>query len=253
MTSVLDADTHVAEPPEMWSYLDPEWYPRRPVVVEVPEDTLYGTSDRMWLIDGQIFPKVAGRGGNLLVTPSAQSRFRDRGDVKARELLDLALRYEDMATMGVDAQVVYPTLFFAYLTHDAAYEVALAKAYNRFMADVWAKSEGRIQWVVVPPLRDVDSTIKELQFGRENGACGIFFRGIEGDRTLDDPYFFPVYEEAESLYQRSLTIREKALGPEHPSVANSLENYAALLRKTKRNAEADRLEKRAKAIRAKSH
>ena len=27
----------------------------------------------------------------------------------------------------------------------------------------------------------------------------VFFRGIEKDRTLDDPYFFPVYEEAQAL------------------------------------------------------
>ena len=43
----------------------------------------------------------------------------------------------------------------------------------------------------------------------------------------------------------------RSLGPEHPNVAASLERYAELLRKTERNAEADRLEKRAKAIRAK--
>ena len=27
----------------------------------------------------------------------------------------------------------------------------------------------------------------------------MFFRGIEKDRTLDDPYFFPIYEEAQAL------------------------------------------------------
>ena len=73
MRTVWDADTHIAEPPEMCDCLDPEWYPRRPVVVSVPEDTQYGASDHMWLIDGQIFPKSAGRGGNRLVTPTTQS------------------------------------------------------------------------------------------------------------------------------------------------------------------------------------
>ena len=199
MAGVLDADTHIAEPPEMWDYLDPEWYPRRPVIVEVPDDTLYGGADHMWLIDGNIFPKAAGRGGNLLVTPTAQKNVRDRADVKSRELTDLALRFEEMELTGVDAHVVYPTLFLAFLTHDPALEAALCKAYNRFMAEVWAKSEGRIKWVVVPPLRDIDATIQEIQFGREHGACGIFFRGIEMDRTLDDPYFFPVYAAAQSL------------------------------------------------------
>ena len=89
MASILDADTHIAEPPEMWDFLDPEWRARRPVIVNVPEDTLYGGADHMWLIDGNIFPKAAGKGGNRLVTPSAQKNIRDRVDIKARELLDL--------------------------------------------------------------------------------------------------------------------------------------------------------------------
>jgi len=199
MGNVWDADTHIAEPPEMWQYLDPEWYPRRPVVVQVPEDTQYGGVDHMWLIDGQIFPKPAGRGGNLLVTPTAQSNVRTRLDVKARELLDLPMRFEDMQATHVDRHVVYPTLFLAYLTSDVAYDVALCKAYNRFLASVYDQADGRIRWVVVPPLRDVDATLEELRFGRDYGACGVFFRGIEGDRTLDDPYFFPVYREAEAL------------------------------------------------------
>ena len=36
------------------------------------------------------------------------------------------------------------------------------------------------------------------------------------------------YSEAEPLYKRSLAIREKALGPVHPSVGTSLNNLAAL-------------------------
>jgi len=39
-----------------------------------------------------------------------------------------------------------------------------------------------------------------------------------------------------------LAIREKALGTEHPTVAQTLEHYAYLLRRTGRDAEARRLE-----------
>jgi hypothetical protein len=42
------------------------------------------------------------------------------------------------------------------------------------------------------------------------------------------------------------------LGPEHPDVATSLENYGALLGKLGRRAEANRLKARAGAIRAKA-
>ncbi|GFO74223.1 hypothetical protein BPLS_P0766 [Bathymodiolus platifrons methanotrophic gill symbiont] len=37
-----------------------------------------------------------------------------------------------------------------------------------------------------------------------------------------------LYEQAEPLYQRTLEIREKAFGAEHPNVAASLNNLALL-------------------------
>ena len=199
MPGIIDADTHIAEPREMWNFLDPEWYPRRPVVVEVPGDTVYKNANHMWLIDGSIYPRTAGKGGMLLVTPMSQKQAQDPPDAKARELIDLEMRLRDMDRIGADAQVVYPTLFLTFLTHDVQFEVALCKAYNRFLASVHDKCPDRLKWVVVPPLRDIDATIQELQYGKQHGAVGVFFRGIEKDRTLDDPYFFPVYEEAQAL------------------------------------------------------
>ena len=70
--------------------------------------------------------------------------------------------------------------------------------------------------------------------------------------TAPTPLAEGQYSEAEPLYKRALTIRMKTLGREHPNVATSLENYAALLRLTARADEAERMEARAKAIRAKS-
>ncbi len=59
----------------------------------------------------------------------------------------------------------------------------------------------------------------------------------------------------EVLYYRPdpkifLEIREKALGPNHPDVANTLENLAALYRATDRNTEAEAMANRAAKIRA---
>ena len=56
------------------------------------------------------------------------------------------------------------------------------------------------------------------------------------------------YAEAEPLYQRSLAIWEKALGPEHPNVAASLNNLAFLYNNQGKYAEAEPLHKRALAI-----
>ena len=56
--------------------------------------------------------------------------------------------------------------------------------------------------------------------------------------------------EAHRLYKRSLAINEKALGPDHPDVATSLEIMAVVYRRTGREKEAEAQEKRAAAIRA---
>ena len=59
-----------------------------------------------------------------------------------------------------------------------------------------------------------------------------------------------LYVQAEPLLKRSLAIKERALGPNHPDVAASLENMATLYRKTGRNKEAEAVEKRVAAIHA---
>ena len=60
------------------------------------------------------------------------------------------------------------------------------------------------------------------------------------------------YAEAEPLYKRSLAIREKALGPDHPDVAQSLNNLAVLYVDQGRYADAEPLYKRSLAIREKA-
>lgn len=58
------------------------------------------------------------------------------------------------------------------------------------------------------------------------------------------------YSEAEPLYQRALSIREKSLGHDHPDVAQSLEGLSALYRQSSRLDEAEALDQRAETIRA---
>lgn len=201
MLSVIDADTHVSESENMWRLIDKEMYPRRPALISVSEDTLYGNRNAFWLIDGNIFPKPAGKGGFSLVTPSTSTREAARGDIMigCRELTDPESRLADMDKLGVETQVIYPTLFLIYLTDDVALEIALCRAYNRYMSEACFRGRGRLRWVVVPPLRSVEESIKEIGWAKERGAVGIFFRGIEGDKTLDNPYFFPIYEQASKL------------------------------------------------------
>jgi predicted TIM-barrel fold metal-dependent hydrolase len=201
MSLVVDADTHISESTHIWDLLEPEMYPRRPVLVSVPTDTLYGKRNAFWLIDGAIVPKPAGRGGSTLITPSAAAFQTERTDINqgVRELADVPARLRDMDRLHIDIQVIYPTLFLVYLTDDVQLEIALCHAYNRWLAQAWTAGQDRLRWVAVLPLRAIEACSAEMRCAKEHGAVGVFFRGIERDRTLDDPYFFPIYEEAAHL------------------------------------------------------
>lgn len=183
----------------MWALMDQSMHPRRPLMLSVPEDTVFGNRNAFWLIDGEIYPKAGGKGSFALVTPSAQKVQVGRKDSTpaTREMTDIPGRLADMDKLNTAAQVVYPTLFLVYNTKDRELEVALCRAYNRFLAQAWAQAPERVRWVAVLPLQSMKEAIDEVRFAKQNGAAGIFFRGIEGEYTLDNAYLFPVYEEAQ--------------------------------------------------------
>ena len=199
MQGIIDADTHISEGAAMWALMDQAMQPRRPVMLSVPEDTWYGNRNAFWLIDGEIYPKPAGKGSFALVTPSQQIVQAGRTDStpSTREMTDIKGRVADMDRLNTAMQVVYPTLFLVYNTKDKELEAALCRAYNRFLAQACAQAAERMKWVAVLPLQSMNGALDEIRFAKQNGAVGIFFRGIEGEYTLDNPYLFPVYEEAE--------------------------------------------------------
>lgn len=58
------------------------------------------------------------------------------------------------------------------------------------------------------------------------------------------------FEEAESFYRKALTIREQIFEPDHPAIIRTLQQYAGLLRKLKRESEARQFETRIQTMRA---
>jgi predicted TIM-barrel fold metal-dependent hydrolase len=104
-----------------------------------------------------------------------------------------------MDELGIDVQVLYPSIFLDPFTERADTEVALCGAYNRWLAHVWKESKGRLRWLATLPLLSMPDALDQLKFAKENGGCGVFMRPLEGSRQISDPYFFPLYQEAEQL------------------------------------------------------
>ena len=200
MALVIDADTHLIEHPGVWEYFDRDLYDRRPVLAATVEESRDGERNFVWLIDGVAVPKRVGRGSFAIAVGGSDSE-NARSDIQSsvRYITDPAQRVRDMDARGVDVEVVYPTMLLAYITDDVELEVAICKAYNRYLANAWKEAGDRLRWVVVPPLRDIEASVREIEFASGNGAVGVFFRGVEGNRSLAERYFFPVYEAAERL------------------------------------------------------
>ena len=197
MAGVVDADTHIIEHPGMWELFDPELYPRRPVLASTTDNSVYGHNNQVWLIDGVAVPKRFGKGSAIVAVGGSDAEEARTDIAKAvRYITDATARVRDMDMRGVDAEVVFPTLLLGYLPVEVDLEVAICTAYNRYLAKAWEQGGDRLRWVVVPPLRDMQASVREIETARDHGAVGVFFRGIEGERTLDNPYFHPIYQAA---------------------------------------------------------
>jgi len=178
----IDSDSHVIETDRTWDYMDKADLQFRPVRLT---QTVPPNEEReFWLIDGRIFP--------IDKVPAMPAG--------ACEMLDIGARLRHLDELGIDWQILYPTLFVAPVTQRPEVELALCKSYNRWVADIGGKGKGRLRWAAVLPLLSMGPALEELRVAKRNGACAVFVRGIEcGNKHLRDPYFFPLYEEASRL------------------------------------------------------
>ena len=185
----IDADTHVLESESTWSYLsdqDARWRPKT-FETDGAQAEWHGVT-RFWYLQGQLAPQGL-RGLDMPGTPPDEVRYLD----------DPAGRVAWMDRLGSEVQVLIPSFFLVMLFDKAEPQVALARSYNRWLADRCSGTGGRLRWCLVPPLLDRDACLDELRFGAANGAVSLLMRPLEIRRLLTDPYFYPLYEEAQKL------------------------------------------------------
>ncbi|NIO09620.1 MAG: amidohydrolase family protein [Deltaproteobacteria bacterium] len=188
---IIDADAHVEESVATWQFLEPRFYPRRPIPVTLPGDTSWGKFNAVWLIDRKVRQSAA----NPTTMELAQ---RKRISLPSQELTSVTARLEDLDRFGIDKQVIYPSAWLGCLAEDVELEAALASSYNKFMSTQCNQSGGRLSYAAVLPFRCPQSAVEEIRnVGMLGGAVSIFVRGMEWDMPVNHPSFWPIYEEAE--------------------------------------------------------
>lgn len=187
----IDADAHVIECEATFEYLEPQHRRYKPwITVKKTSDVKIldnkgGEQREFWVIDGRLQPMEGNVGSNT--------------SKESREMANIASRLAHMDELDIDVQVLYPTVFLRPWTDDPICEVAICKAYNRWLADIWSQAPDRLKWTAMVPLRSMEKTAEELAFAKDHGAVGVFLRGIELEKQFSDPVFFPLYELGEKL------------------------------------------------------
>ena len=185
---IIDADTHVDETEATWEYCADDERVLMPVSEQPPNLDPNRPPTRYWRIDERRQPRFIRDDQATQTT------------VETRELIDVDARVRDMDAMGIAVQVIYPTLFLVGISERADIDLALRRSYNRWLADRCERSRGRLRWVCLPPTLNMDQAVAELRFAKDHGACGLLKKGDrEAGKWPSDPYFFPLYEEAERL------------------------------------------------------
>ncbi len=179
----IDADAHVDETEATWDYIDKDDELFKPI--SMPTDG----RDLKWCADG------------IELRRPVRDYLRTGATEATSQLLDVAARLEHLDELRIDVQVLFPTTFIrSRFTGHEELERVLTHSYNRWIAERSALSNGRLRWVAVLPLHNMDEAVNELKWAKEHGAVGVFKKGVECEgRGIADPYFFPLYEAASAL------------------------------------------------------
>jgi predicted TIM-barrel fold metal-dependent hydrolase len=173
---IIDADTHLTEPHDMWTKRAPASLRDR-----VPQVKMLN-GQRCWVIDGD---KSIGTGAH----PNS-SVLKEGG--KVRDLTKfLALQFEDvhlgsssvkerlqvMDEAGIYAQIVYPNILGfggqASAKVDADLRLACVQIYNDAMAELQEESGQRLFPMALLPWWDVKQAVKETERCAAMGLRGI--------------------------------------------------------------------------------
>lgn len=191
---VVDMDSHVLEPPDLWlNYLESK-YVDRAIRIERQDD---GTE--ALLVDDKVLlaGRLAALGG--AEHPAVQA-FADSsltyldGCPKASYDTDARIKFLD--EWGVDAGLVFPTIGILWdKEDDPELAMAYARAYNNWQWDFAKPALDRILPVAHIPLYDVDLAQTELKRCLELGFKGMFLapEPVCGKRP-SHPDFDPLWQ-----------------------------------------------------------
>jgi predicted TIM-barrel fold metal-dependent hydrolase len=212
---VIDTDTHIAEPPDLWtSRVAKKWGDLVPHVKKLRDIKTSGTvfpgSEFLYRDDDDVW--VFGDNVGLPIGFLAWAGYKDRFPNHPTNLAEAhpaasnaRERLKVMDDVGVYAATLFPNLGghrqFQMLNEP---ELALAccRAYNDFLHDWCSEDPKRLIPLVTIPMWDVQAATAEIRRTAKLGHRGIVFGQHSesyGLPWLADPHWNPIWETAQEL------------------------------------------------------
>lgn len=217
---VIDCDTHVSEPADVWSTrVASRFRDRAPRIVR--DERGYDT----WLV-GDSTPLIPVGFTALAGWPEPFPSAPRNMDELPRAAHDASARLHYMDSVGIWAMAIYPNVggfgnqgFLALGDRELMDECV--RAYNDWQLDWIAPSPSRFIPVAAMPFWDVDACVAEVERCAEAGHKGILFTGephVHGMPPLGDRSWDPFYAAAQAArLPISLHIGPGDIGGDFPA------------------------------------
>ncbi len=195
---LIDTDSHVAEPPDLWEgeYMDPAYRGASPFRFVDGLDRMGRPGTRLYeggklLLEDAAYTAAAGVSVERLAKGVRYLEANPGG-------WDPAKRLADMDVERIDVQIVNPSspgLRLGFV-EDAEVAEAMCRAYNDWVADHCAAVRGRVYANMVLPWQAPDRALRELErVGKRDVFRGVVMRpapeypsGFVGDPAFDAIY-----------------------------------------------------------------
>jgi predicted TIM-barrel fold metal-dependent hydrolase len=164
---LISADSHVNEPPDLWTSRVPARFVER-----VPRIVSFDEGDA-WVIEGVADPITFGMNACAGLAPEEQKGWARFGDIR-RGGYDPNARLAEMARDDVDAEVLYPTPRLSQgvaANTDADLHHAMVRAYNDWLSEYVECAPARFAGLAMLPNLGVDDAVTEIE--RVWGRPGI--------------------------------------------------------------------------------
>jgi len=191
VTGLIDCDSHVLEPRDLWqNYLESK-YVDRAIRIETKDGVEQLVIGEQVVLQGVL----AGLGGAHVDKKKLFMPGMSYEDGCPPASYDPAARVLEMDAWGVDYSLVFPTIcILPFPTDDSDLASAYCRAYNNWMADFAKETHGRIWPVAVVNWHDVDAAVEEWRRCLDLGFKALFVppETVDGKR-LTDPIFDPIW------------------------------------------------------------